>query len=169
MSAKVTIAGMKVRKFANYEAGGRRVKRYDPETGLARLVNPDTPGEEHEPWPLLGVRFVGDPPAEARVPTKWVDKGVAEGWIVGVNGRPVVRPAGPTQDVWNSSQTGRPHLLVHYDELVFRTLDGDVRYTVTHQPDKYVAGGGDEDAVTPDVYAAGTTRVDHFYDLRKVG
>lgn len=143
--------------------------RWNPETGERYLYNPDTPGYDPEPWPLLGVEFVDGAPDEVEVPTSWVAKGIAEGWIEGVNGWGVVRPAGATQDVWNATQTGRPHVFVHYDALVFKTPIGedDVRYEIVHQPDKYVTDGSDEDTVTPELYADGRTRVDWFYGLRR--
>jgi hypothetical protein len=52
--------------------------------------------------------------------------------------------------------------------VVFHFLDGDVRYEVTHQPDKYADPGDDETPVTEKVYKAGKTRVDHFYGLKLV-
>lgn len=153
---------LKVRKLADTSVG-ERVVRYDPETGERRLVNPAT--GRPEPWPLAGVRIEGDAPVSCKVPTSWVARGIAEGWLEGVNERPVVRPAGPTQNVWNSSHTGQPHLFMHYDALILKCVDGDVRYEVTHQPDKYVDSDDPSESVTPEIYAAGNTRVDHFYEL----
>lgn len=155
---------LRVQKLAD-KSTGERVKRYDPITGEGYLLNPAT--NQAEPWPLAGVKVL-DAPSTTRVPTSWVDRGVAEGWLEGVNARPVVRPAGARQDVWNSSQTGRPHLFIHYDEIIIKGVDGNVRYRVTHQPDKYVADGDDDARVTPDIYTAGNTRVDWFYDLELV-
>lgn len=153
-----------VRKLADTSTG-TRVTRFDPVTGEKKLVNPATPGDDHEPWPLAGIRIEGDAPRTTRVPTSWVSNGIAERWIEGVNGRPVVRPAGPTPDVWNSSQTGAPHLFMHYDALVLKTVDGDVRYRVVHQPDKYTDGDDPAEPATAEAYAQGRTRVDWFYDL----
>jgi hypothetical protein len=79
----------------------------------------------------------------------------------------------------------------HYSALVLHLVDDDgagydLRYRVTHQPDKYadnstpgeatddrpqadrIASGNthdDDTPVTDELYAAGQTRVDHFYDL----
>lgn len=169
-----------VRKLADRSEGTRTVV-YDRDTGARKLVNPATPGEDHEPWPLLGLEVVGDVPEETRVPTSWVSRGISEGWLEGINGRPVVRPAGPRQDTWNSTQTGTPHVFTHYDEIVLKTVTGDIRYRVTHQPDKYAdydqathtdrlkAFTADDDTpVTPAAYEAGATRVDWFYDLELV-
>lgn len=127
------------------------------------IVDPTVPPPL--PLPLLGVRIEGETPRECRVPTSWVARGIAEGWIEGVNGRPVVRPAGPTQEVWDSSHTGQPHVFTHYDTIVIKCLDGDVRYRVTHQPDKYVDSDDPDEPVTPEIYAEGRTRVDHWYGL----
>ena len=68
---------------------------------------------------------------------------------------------------------------VQAQAIVFHTLDGDVRYRVTHNPDKYADDStvgernmpnddnshGDDTPVTDEMYASGQTRVDHFYDL----
>jgi hypothetical protein len=58
---------------------------------------------------------------------------------------------------------------MHADAIILKTTDGDVRYRVTHQPDKYVDGGKDTDKVTTEHYEAGNTRVDHFFDLKLEG
>lgn len=129
------------------------------------------------PRPLLGIRLE---PAldQARVPTNVVADGIAEGWITGEGETVVHRPGGPPDDLWRVTHTFR-----HFVALVFHTDDeGDVRYTVTHQPDKYADHdqatypdqvkkfkAGDDTEVTDDIYAAGATRVDHFYDLNRKG
>lgn len=153
-----------IRKLAD-TSGGERVKMFDERTGQPKLVNPATPGTEHEPWPLAGVQIMGEIPDEVTVPTSWVDRGVTEGWLELVNPRTVVRPAGPRQSVLNSTTNGGPHVFVHADAIVVKTLAGDVRYRVAHQPDKYADPGDDTTPVTPDVYDGGNTRVDHFYRL----
>lgn len=157
--------GLRIRKHAD-TSGGERIRRFDPVTGERKLVNPATPGSDHEPWPLAGVTIehMSD---EARLSTTFVADGIREGWITGVNAQPVVRPAGPEQHVWNSGQSGQPHVFMHYDALVFHTLDGDVTFKVTHQPDKYAdtAEADDKTPVTPETYAAGATRVDWFYTV----
>jgi len=162
---------MQVRKVADRSSGERlRVPVLTPvtlgdgtvvqvETGRVKLVNPDTPGDAHESWPLLGVELV-DPPHECSVPTGWVDRGVVEGWIEQVNARAVGRPAGPADE-----PASVIHRFTHADQLVFHTLDGEFVYDVTHQPDKYAVDGDDDTPVTDEVYAAGATRVDWFYRL----
>ena len=159
------LEGLVIRKHADTR-GQERVVRYDPETGEKRLVNPATPGDDHEPWPLLGITLEAAP-QETTISTTLLAEGVAAGWITAENQRAVVRPAGATQDVLFSGQTGQPHMFVHCDRVIFHTLDGHVAYRVTHQPDKYAATGDDDTPVTPEVYAAGETRVDHFYRLTK--
>lgn len=162
---------------------GTRIVKFDPDTGERKLVNPATPGDAHESWPLAGVEFVGEPPDQATIPTKMVAKGVSEGWIERVNPSHIMRPAGPTQDVMESGHTGNPHFFTHCDEIVFKMADGNYRYRVVHQPDKYavtetqtinaeknlVAQVIDaEMPVTPEMYAAGETRVDNFYGLERI-
>lgn len=129
------------------------------------------------PRPLAGVRLE-DAPDVVRVSTKVVAAGVAEGWVTLVGERVVHRPSGPAADPWGAPA----HTFRHADAVVFHTLDGDVTYRVTHQPDKYADYGqatfpdavgeftGDDDTpVTSEVYAAGATRVDWFYDMEKEG
>lgn len=127
------------------------------------------------PRPLLGIRL--EPVLDAaRVPTNVIATGIAEGWITGEGETVVHRPGGPPEDLWREA-----HHFRHFDVLVFHTLDeGDVRYRVTHQPDKYADHAqatypeavkkfkaDDTTKVTDEIYAAGATRVDHFYDLTK--
>ena len=171
------LTSLQIRKLAD-TSEGTRVLGFDPFTGEKRLINPETGAPE--PWPLLGVEIVGDAPERTHVPTGWVQKGAAEGWLVLENPQPVHRPGGPPEDLWRLT-----HTFVHADAIIIRTLDGDVRYKVTKQPDKYaddstVEDGGrkledglkftpntlDPDTeVTGDLYAAGQTRIDWFYEL----
>lgn len=166
------------------KSDGERVVRFDPETGARKLVNPATPGDDHEPWPLAGVIFEQDPPDKMNLPAKTVARGVAEGWIERVNSRPVLRPAGPNMETYESSQTGTPHTFFHCDEIVLKPMDGQaVRYRVVHQPDKYAVVGRElvsedkglvrdvidpEAKVTPEIYASGLTRVDNYYGLERI-
>lgn len=161
--------GLQIHKLAD-TSSGERVVRYDEVTGEKKLVNPATPGNEHEPWPLKGVRIANDggPSAKCNVSQRYVSTAVSEGWMTRVNERAVVRPAGRTQAHLESSQTGTPHVFIHADEIHIKTLDGDVKYRVIHQPDKYAATGGDKKKVTPEMYEAGETRVDWFYGLELI-
>lgn len=168
-----------IRKVAD-KSTGERVVRFDPETGEKKLVNPATPGDEHEPWPLAGVEFVYEdgPPAFTRVSTSYVQDAIREGWLEAEGMEPVVRPSGPADNKW----AGNPHVFMHIDALVFKTINGDVRYNVVRQPDKYVEGNSyderglttrrvntDDHEVTDEIYAEGKTRVDWFYDLELEG
>lgn len=154
--------GLQIRKLAD-RSSGDRVARYDPVTGAKKLVNPDTPGDDHEPWPLLGIQLLDDPPLRScRVSTGMVAQGQHEGWIEVEGGEMVHRPGGPASDPWRLTHSFR-----QADAIVFKTVDGDVRYEVVRNPDKFVAGS-DTDEVTDQIYAAGETVVDKFYDLRLV-
>jgi hypothetical protein len=147
--------GIRVRKLADY-SDGQRVHRFDPVTGVRYLVDPNT--NEAKPWPLLGVEFEVDPPQTAEVGMTWAANAAREGWLELENEQIVHRPGGPTNDKWAITHTFR-----HADALVFKTVKGDVRYRVTHQPDKYVAEGDDSTPVTDEEYASGNTRVDWVY------
>lgn len=166
--------GLTLRKLAD-KSVGERVSMLDA-NGARILVNPDTPGEDHEPWPLVGVRILDDPvPDPCRLSTNLVEQGLHEGWIEVEGDEMVHRPGGPPGNPWRLT-----HSLRHVDSIVIHTVDGDVEYEVTRQPDKYhgvVVEGPkgvtlyevDDDAeVTNEIYAAGETVVDKFYDLRLV-
>jgi hypothetical protein len=130
-------------------------------TGQTKLVNPDTPGVDHEPWPSAGVKLVSAPD-ECEIPTTTVDRGVQQGWIEMVDERLVRRPAGPADNPTRSW-----HYFNQCNALIFKTVDGDVTYKVVHQPDKYADFGEDSEPVTDEVYSYGNTRVDWFYGVRK--
>ena len=105
--------GLRLRKVADRSAGGEG------------------------PHPLAGIRILDDPPPQSPSPsTTVVDNGVREGWIIREGERPVSRPAGPPHAPFADT-----HTFVHADALVFKTLDGDVRYRVVGQPDKYGPDG----------------------------
>lgn len=163
--------GLVLRKHAD-RSSGERIVRYNPETGEKKLVNPDTPGEEHEAWPLKGVTIENIPDV-GRLSTTLVEEGKAMGWITTTGDRVVIRPGGPGSD-----PMAVRHVFVHYDTITIHTLDGDVVFDVVHQPDKYADYGeatypdaveafesDDNTPVTPAAYAAGATRVDWFYDV----
>lgn len=166
--------GLTLRKLAD-KSEGERVIMANPD-GSRKLVNPDTPGEEHEPWPFVGIRILDDPiPDPCRLSTNLVEQGISEGWIT-VDGEEMVhRPGGPPENKWRLT-----HSLRHFNALVVHTVDGDVHYEVTRQPDKYygIASEGDkrttiydvdDDAeVTDEIYATGETVVDRFYELKLV-
>ena len=125
-----------VRKLADRSDGTREV-RYDPLTGQKKLVNPATPGEDHEPWPLAGVTIEGDPPLRTSAGTRWVDNAIRERWMRRIGETPVVRPGGPPDAPWATS-----HTFIHADKLVIEDAErGDVVYYVTRNPDKYFTSG----------------------------
>lgn len=151
--------GLTIRKLADRTAF--RVTRFDPETGEKYLVDGDG---NRSPRPLAGVRLEEPVPDQVRISTTVVNNGVAEGWITLEGAKTISRPGGPAHD------PDRPELLHnfrHAKTAVFHTVDGDVRFKVTHQPDKYVAGDDDTEKVTKEHYDSGNTRVDWFYDLVK--
>jgi hypothetical protein len=176
--AETTVEPLTIRKVAD-QSEGTRVTHFDPVTGERLLINPDT--NAVEPWPLAGVKIVGDTPRSTRVPTTWVAKAKAEGWLT-LEGEDIVhRPGGSAENRW-----GTTHTFVHADAVVLHTLDGDVRYKVVHQPDKYADNStvendgkkgedglvhgtentlSSETKVTDEHYLNGETRIDWFYGL----
>lgn len=151
------LTSLSVRKLAD-KSEGTRVEGFDPFTGERRLINPETGAAE--PWPLLGVAIEGDCPERTAVPTSWVQKAVAEGWVTLEGDKPVHRPGGPVENVWATT-----HTFVHADALVIHTVDGDVRFKITKNPDKFVDSNDPEEKVTDEHYESGQTRVDWFYEL----
>ncbi len=106
----------------------------DPERCERILVDPSTPGFEHEPWPLAGMEIEGKPPREAIIPTSWVEKRLAEGLVTLEGDRVVHRPGGPQESPWRVTHTFR-----HADTIVLHCASGDVRYRVVENPDKWPA------------------------------
>lgn len=144
-----TPVSVRFRKLA-VDDGLERVRRYDPITGEPFWAAPST--GEPLPKEVAGVVFDMDAePTVIALSTKYVG---AEPWIELVNARPVFKPAGPPEDPWRGT-----HTFVHCDELVLHLADGDRRYAVTHQPDKY----DDETGMPSDNAGDPTTHVDHFY------
>jgi len=136
----------------------------------------DLPGCPPGTWPVAALEFVDtfqkpvDPPAALRLSTGWVQQALAAGWATAEGHRVETRPAGKASDPWAPTPTApSPHVFHHYDAIVLKGMDGDLRYRVTHQPDKYAEQGDDDTPVTDEVYASGETRVDHFYDLALEG
>jgi hypothetical protein len=149
-------AGLRIRKLAD-RSEGTRIPGFNPITGERVLINPET--NLPEPWPLLGVEIEGTPET-ATIPTRVINRGVAEGWIELENPRPAHRPGGPPEEPWRVT-----HTFIHADVIIFKTPDGEdnVRYAIVHQPDKYADPGDDETPVTPEIFNAGDTRVDWYY------
>ena len=143
--------GFRIRLLADKEGP---VQQFTHEDGSTVLVHTET-REVVESWPLAGVRFEGEPPDVAKVPTSWVQRGVAEGWLTLENPRPVAKPGGPPENPWRPDKV---HNFMHGDAIVLYIVDGDHRYFITHQPDKY------DDDQEPS-----GTRVDHFYIVQREG
>lgn len=154
------MTALMIRKRADKSTETREV-RFDEYTGKRKLVNPDTPGDAHEPWPLASVALLCEPPAELEMSVSYVALAVHEGWMELEDAEPVHRPGGPAENQWALT-----HTFMQASAIVMHFESGDVRYKVVHQPDKYVADGTDKTKVTPEHYEAGNTRVDGFYGLK---
>ena len=122
--------GLTIRKVAD-TSEGRRVVMYDPETGDRKLVNPDTPGDDHEPWPLAGIQ-IEHLPKHAMLSQSYVAAARAEGWMEVTGEKRVFKPAGPASNPWQNT-----HTFIHLDTITVKTMDGDVTFNVVRQPDKY--------------------------------
>lgn len=120
-----------IRKLAD-KSTGTRVQMYDPITGEKRLVNPETPGTTHEPWPLAGIQIEGEIPSNPCPAMDWVARAVAEGWIELENEGVEHAPGGPENNQWAVT-----HTFVTADAITIKTVDGDVRYRVVQNPGKY--------------------------------
>jgi hypothetical protein len=156
--APASFAPLEVRKLAD-KSQEERIKKYDPDTGAPKLVNPTTPGDDHEAWPFAGLEIVGEAPKRTRVAYSWVTSGMAEGWLELEGITPVHKPGGPTGDPWRVT-----HTFLHAEALVLKCVDGEVRYRVTRQPDKY-----GEDGKPSSLAGDPTSSVDWFYELQKEG
>lgn len=137
--------GLVIRKLADYSEGEHtRVKRWNTHTGEAYLADPQT--GEYKPWPLAGVLLI-EVPQSLIIPTSTVNAGRAEGWIELENAKVVHRSGGSEANPWAVT-----HTFEQGDALTFHTIEGDVRYKIVHQPDKYLDDG-----------QPGEARVDWFY------
>lgn len=128
------------------KSDGDRVKRFDPESGEAYLADPATWSREDPetwvacPWPFAGIEIVDDDGgslegkylAAAIIPTTTIERGLAEGWVSLEGSQMVHRPGGPEAAPWRVTHSFR-----HAEAIVFHTTEGDVRYVVTQQPDKW--------------------------------
>lgn len=144
-----TPVSVRFRKLA-VDDGLERVRRYDPITGEPYWASPTT--GEPLPKQVAGVVFDMDAePLTIALSSKYVGD---EPWIELVGQTVVHRPAGPAENPWKGT-----HTFVHADEIILHLADGDRRYQVTHQPDKY----DDETGLPSDDAGDPTTHVDHFY------
>lgn len=120
--------GLRVRKLADTFGGDRTVLYTDPRDGVPAK------------YPLAGVVFLDInfnrtdvAPKAIRVPADYAQR---EPWVELVNPTAVVRNGGSA-----ANPTATLHTFIHADELVLHMLDGDRRYRVVGQPDKYGADG----------------------------
>ncbi len=152
-----------LRKLADRSSGVRET-RWDPLTGEKFLYDPSTPTPGPDPWPLAGVRIEneGGPPKRTTISTSKVNEGRSEGWITVEGERPVMRSGGPPENPWKvDAVAGIPHVFSHADAIVFHTVDGDVRYDVVENPDKWPAEKLDDG---PETGFGGEVR--WYYDLQ---
>lgn len=160
---------LELRRLAD-KRGQRREVRFDPVTGDRKLVNPDTPGEDHEPWPTLGMTIVNadGPPELTTISTDYANQLVADGLLTRQSERAVTRPAGPYSAPWSVP----PHTFIHADALVFNDHErGPVYYKVIRQPDKFFEEGSDTVVENYDNLHEEDlprTSVEHFYNLQLV-
>lgn len=131
-------ATLTVRKLADY-SDGERVTRWNPQTGEKYLADPSDP-DTPKPWPLLGIAIEGKPPTQIELTTSWVGRGAAEGWIELEGAEVVHRAGGPPENPW-----GVTHSFVHASAIVLKTVEGDVRYEVVDNPDKWPLRKNDRD------------------------
>lgn len=130
-------AGLEIRMLAD-KSQGERVARFNEISGERYLLNPET--GQPEPWPLLGLEVRGEgAPRFWKVPTSFVTRGQAEGFITVHNPQMAFRPGGPAHDPWRVT-----HTFQHIDGLTLHTLQGDIEYEVYGKrgnPDKYMPEG----------------------------
>lgn len=132
---------MKIKKLADKSV--ERIVRFDVATGRRKLIDPETGNES--PRTLVGVMLL-DYGERETISTKLVQQGIAEGWIEGRGEEVRHAPAGPPAQPWK-----RTHTFVCYQQLVFRTVEGDVVFDVVKNPCKKPDGDRD--------------RIDWAYDL----
>lgn len=132
---------------------------------------------EGEAWPCAGIEVHGDLDGDVSLPTSFIERHLGSDWLEVDEIGAVERPSRPSPAISESGSTEvavnhrlpashmpPPHVFRHVDRFVLHTLNlGDVTLRVTHQPDKYVDSDNPSDQVTPELYAAGRTRVDNFY------
>lgn len=84
---------------------------------------------------------IGTPPQVTGIGQRAADLAELEGWLTRVNPTVLTAPGGPVE-----RPLAKVHTFVPADEIVFHTLDGDVRYRVTRQPGKYDGDGSPSQA-----------------------
>ena len=135
---------LQVRKLAD-KSEGERVERFNPLTGERYLADPaiwdpeDPTTHVHQPWPFGGL-VVENAPKTCEIPTSFVATGLEEGWLSLENPRMVHRSGGPPTNPWTVT-----HSFLHGDAIVLHAVDGDVRYKVVSNPDKWPAEKNERD------------------------
>ncbi len=135
--------------------------------------------EPGQPWPCAGVEIVADElPEQITLPASFVKRYMSAPWFEAVGFGWLERPSRPDPEETDgtlvvaaehrSPDGPPPHTFMHAERFIFDTLNhGRVEYRVIAQPDKYLDRGKGKDKPTARVtrkdYAAGNTRVDHFY------
>lgn len=150
------IQPLRIRKLADRTAP--REVRFNSQTGQKFLVDPAT--GKASPRPFLGLEFVGKVPKRTRVSQTFVARGRSEGWIEVEDENIVQRSSGPPEDP--VSNLNPPHIFTHLGAVVFKTVDGDVRYKVKRNPDKW-PDRKEKSEVLADHGFGG--KVDHTYEL----
>jgi hypothetical protein len=112
-----------------------------------RLVNPDTPGDDHEPWPLDRVELVGDAPKDHNFADSFVARASQDGYLE------FTKPRVVSTEVDGKAYERNP--VVTGDEIVLHLASGDLRYKVVEHPGRYREDDG-------------THRVTHEYVTRLV-
>ena len=103
----------------------------DPSRIEQRLVNPETPGFDHEPWPLKHVELVGDAPDKHNFSDTVVAKYMQDGFLTIKN----MRLATTENYERNPVITG--------DEFVLDLRGGKLRYKILQHPGRYNDGDGE--------------------------
>lgn len=139
--------GLQLRKLAHKD--GDRVAVTHPITGERSLYTPEDAAEllsrlgevfegiQPSPYALAGIQITNPDgaPTDPLVTPRIIEQGRAEGWITTspAEVEPIFRTAGPKESPW----AGAPHVFLHYDQVIFHTVDGDYVYDVVENPDKW--------------------------------
>lgn len=124
---------LEIRKLADKSV--RRDVRFDPETGERILVDPATGNPSSRPFLGVAIENDGGPPKYARISQRYALNAKIEGWIEIEGEKVVTRSQGPEEQP--VSPENPPHVFVQGTALIFKTVDGDVRYKITQNPDKW--------------------------------
>lgn len=104
-----------------------------------------------------GTRGQTDPPKQVRLPASFIANCRREGWVEVEGAKTVYVPASPE----TAPDPLPPHTFVQLDSVTFKTVDGEVRYRVVHNPGKYDSKG------KPTETFDSSHEVHHYYDLER--